>query len=710
MHSEREQSATDAGRTSAEAPTNALIKEKSPYLLQHAHNPVHWYPWGAKAFAEAHREDKPVFLSIGYSTCHWCHVMEHESFEDTEVAAALNDTFVSIKVDREERPDIDHLYMTVSQMMTQSGGWPLTILMTPDGKPFFAATYLPKRSMFGRLGLLDLTVQVNRLWKDRRGEVIDSAESIASALRQTAWETPGEELDETVLNTAYRKFRQSFDSDFGGFGNAPKFPTPHNLMWLLRYWKRTGEPMALHMVEQTLQAMRRGGIYDHVGFGFHRYSTDRKWLLPHFEKMLYDQALISLAYLETSQATGNKEYGETAAEVFEYVLRDLTSPEGAFYGAEDADSEGVEGKFYVWTLDELREVVGPDDADFVVKAFHVLPEGNHLEEATGHRTGTNILHHHEPIPIAATKLGIPTQELTDRLAGVRGALFEARERRVRPHKDDKVLTDWNGLMIAALARGAQVLGDERYVLAARRAADFVLTTLRDERGRLLHRYRDGEAAITGSVDDYAFLVWGLIELYEVTFETRYLRAAVELTREMLARFWDAGAGGLFFTPSDGEELLVRKKEIYDGATPSGNSVAALNLLRLARVTADPDLEERAAQIGGAFAGSIREFPMGYTQMLIAVEFALGPSREVVVVGNPDAEHTGRMLSVLREAFLPNKVVAFKRADTPDPDLIELIPFAAALHPIDGNATAYVCRNHTCDLPTTRPEEMLRKFT
>ncbi|MEW6352570.1 MAG: thioredoxin domain-containing protein [Thermodesulfobacteriota bacterium] len=709
MHTASEHPSPDSGRIPAEAPANALIQEKSPYLLQHAHNPVHWYPWGEEAFAKAHGEDKPVFLSIGYSTCHWCHVMAHESFEDSEIAAALNDTFVSIKVDREERPDIDHLYMTVCQIMTKSGGWPLTILMTPDGKPFFAATYLPKRSMFGRLGLLDLTMQVKKLWSDRRAEVIESAESIAAALRQTAWETPGEALDETVLNTAYRKFRQVYDPDHGGFGNAPKFPTPHNLMWLLRYWKRTGEPMALHMVEQTLQSMRRGGIYDHVGFGFHRYSTDRTWLLPHFEKMLYDQGLISLAYLEAFQATGKPEYAKTAAEVFAYVLRDLTSPAGAFYGAEDADSEGVEGKFYVWSFEEIREVVGPEDADLMVQAFHVLPKGNHLEEATGHRTGTNILHHHEPLAMAAVEMGVTIENLTDRLARARRLLFESREKRVHPHKDDKVLTDWNGLMIAALARGAQVLGDREYASAAQRAADFVLKTLRDERGRLLHRYRDGEAGIAGSVDDYAFLVWGLIELYEATFETRYLRAAVELTREMLARFWDDKAGGLFFTPLDGEELLARKKEIYDGATPSGNSVAALNLLRLARITADPDLEHRAARISGAFAGSIREFPTGYTQMLIALEFALGPSREVVVVGNPEADPTGRMLSALREAFLPNKVVVFKRTDTPDPELIELIPFAANLTPLDGNATAYVCENFTCDLPTTHPEEMLRKM-
>ncbi len=748
---------------STDSSANALIKEKSPYLIQHAYNPVHWYPWGDEAFAKAHREDKPVFLSIGYSTCHWCHVMEHESFEDREMAAALNDTFVSIKVDREERPDIDHLYMTVCQMMTKSGGWPLTILMTPDRKPFFAATYIPKQSMFGRLGLLDLTMRVKQLWEDRRGEVLDSAESIASVLRQTAWENPGLELDETVLDAAFRQFRQVFDPDHGGFGNAPKFPTPHNLMWLLRYGKRTGrlgaaannridlgpphirpaddrreeiapnssreagsagksprpeknanhsgagEPSALQMVEQTLQAMRKGGIYDHVGFGFHRYSTDRQWLLPHFEKMLYDQALLSLAYLETFQATGNPEYGKTAAEVFEYVLRDLTSPEGAFLCAEDADSEGVEGKFYVWDYEELLKTVGPEDADLVVKAYRVLPEGNHLDEATGHHTGTNILHQTEPLSTLAMEMGITTQELTDRLAGARRALFEARERRVHPHKDDKVLTDWNGLMIAALARGSQVLGDERYALAARRAADFLLTTLRDEGGRLLHRYRDGEAGIAGSVDDYAFLVWGLIELYETTFETRYLRDAVELTREMLTRFWDDNAGGLFFAPADGEELLIRKKEIYDGATPSGNSVAALNLIRLARITADPDLERKAALTGRAFSGSIREFPMGYTQMLVALEFALGPSHEVVVVGTPDADQTRSMLSTLRGVFLPNKVVVFRQADTQDPELLELIPYAAGMQTIDGNATAYVCRNHACDLPTTDPDEMLRKL-
>ncbi|MFH1125034.1 MAG: thioredoxin domain-containing protein, partial [Pseudomonadota bacterium] len=437
-----------------ENPSNRLIHEKSPYLLQHAHNPVNWLPWGHEAFEKAHRENKPIFLSIGYSTCHWCHVMEKESFEDPEVAGLLNETFVSIKVDREERPDLDHVYMTACQMLTGSGGWPLTIVMTPDKRPFFAATYIPKGSRFGRTGMMELIPRLRDTWRTRRDEVLASAESITQSLQGLEKESQGGDLDRSVLDRAYEELSKRFDKTYGGFSNAPKFPTPHNFFFMLRFWKRTGNSEALKMVEKTLQKIRWGGIYDQVGFGFHRYSTDREWLVPHFEKMLYDQAMLALAYLETYQAAGEGVYGDTAREIFEYVLRDMTSPEGAFYSAEDADSEGEEGKFYVWTREELRQILGEEEADLIAKVFHVEKSGNFREEATGENTGANILYLGRPISEIAADLGMPRPDLEKAMESARKKLFEARKKRVHPHKDDKVLTDWNGLMIAAFARGA----------------------------------------------------------------------------------------------------------------------------------------------------------------------------------------------------------------------------------------------------------------
>jgi uncharacterized protein len=689
-----------------ETKANRLIREKSPYLLQHAHNPVDWYAWGDEAFEKARKEDKPIFLSIGYSTCHWCHVMEHESFEDDEVARLMNDAFVSIKVDREERPDLDHVYMTVCQMMTGAGGWPLNVILTPDRKPFFAGTYFPKESRFGRLGMMDLAPRIKELWRTQREEVLQSVGKIMLALRQVPDSSPGHLPGQDVLDSAYQQLAERFDPVQGGFSQAPKFPTPHNMLFLLRYWKRTGEIKALEMVEKTLQAMRLGGIYDHVGFGFHRYSTDAEWLVPHFEKMLYDQAMLAMTYTEAYQATGKPEYAKTAQDIFAYVLRDMAAPNGGFYSAEDADSEGVEGKFYVWNLEELDRVLESAEADLIKRVFNAKPSGNFEEEATGRLTGSNILHQKDSLSEIASELKLSREVLEQRLEEARKKLFSAREKRVHPHKDDKILTDWNGLMIAALSKGAQAFDRPEYADAAMKAADFILKTMRDPAGRLFHRFRDGEAALHAHVDDYSFLIWGLLELYETGFDVRYLQTALTLNNDFMAHFWDAGGGGLYFTADDAEELLLRKKEIYDGATPSGNSVAALNLLRLARMIANADLEHKAELLARAFSGNIKQFPSAYTQMLVALEFALGPSYEVVIAGRAGADDTHAMLRELRQVFVPGKVVLLRPMDEDLPAITGLAGYAANQVSVDGKATAYVCANYQCKLPTTESDKMI----
>jgi len=699
-----DQQAKKDAATAAKRP-NRLIGSKSPYLLQHADNPVDWFPWGPEAFEKATREDKPIFLSIGYSTCHWCHVMEHESFEDEEVAKAMNDAWVSIKVDREERPDIDHLYMTVCQAMTGSGGWPLNILMTPDRKPFFAATYIPKDSRHGRMGIVDLARGIQGAWKTRRAELTAAGDRMVEVLEDASRARPGEALDESILKPAYREFAGQFDERHGGFGGAPKFPTPHHLAFLLRYWKRTGEAGALDMVERTLQAMRRGGLWDHVGFGFHRYSTDARWLVPHFEKMLYDQALLVMAFTEAFQATRRDEYHETACEVLTYILRDMTSCEGGFYSAEDADSEGMEGKFYVWTEEELRKVLDGEEADLAVQLFAVREDGNFAEEASSGRRDTNILHLEKPLAQTAAEMKLPGDDLRRRLESVRRKLFAARDSRVRPHRDDKILTDWNGLMIASLAHASGVFDEPEYSRAASRAADFLLGTMRRPDGRLLHRYRNGEAEIPGFADDYAFLIWGLLELYESTFDVRHLEQALALKDLLLKHFWDNKAGGFFHTADDAEKLLVRRKESIDGAVPSGNSVAAMDLIRLARITGDPELEARAVVIGRTFSEGVKATPTSFTHLLLAVDFEAGPSHEVVIAGRPEAEDTQAMLRALNTHFLPN-VVVLLRAEGPSPPIVQVAPFTEAQRSIEGRATAYVCRDFACKAPTTDVRKML----
>jgi uncharacterized protein YyaL (SSP411 family) len=674
---------------------NRLIHEKSPYLLQHAYNPVDWYPWSEEAFEAAKAQDKTVFVSIGYSSCHWCHVMEKESFDDDEVAKLLNDAFVCIKVDREERPDLDSAYMAVCQAMGRSCGWPLNVIMTPDKNPFFAASYIPKNSRFGLVGMLDLVPQIEEIWKARRSDLENLGDDIKRRIETFEKRNVGEALGKDVLDEAYEQFVLRFDERNGGFGGAPKFPSPHNLLFLLRHWRRTKEKTGLAMVEKSLRAMRLGGVFDQVGFGFHRYSTDAEWLVPHFEKMLYDQALLALAYTEAYQATGAGKFKVTAKEILTYALRDMASPESGFYGAEDADSEGEEGKFYLWTEKEIRKALASEDADLAVRLFGVKAAGNYTE-AIQKRSGENILHLAEPLEQVASESQLTLDELILRLGKIQNSLFKARENRVHPAKDDKVLVDWNGLMIAALARAGSVFSQPRYLHAAVKAADFILEQMKDEHGALFHRYAKGERAIEGFLDDYAFLVWGLIEIYEACFEEKYLEAAEELTKTMALRFWDDEDGGFYFTAEGAESAVPRRKMVYDGALPSGNSVALLNLLRLAQLTGDSAYSDMAGRMTKVFSEDARRAPSAHAFMLVGVDFAVGPAYNVILVGDREEEGMQHLLGALKAGYLPNMVVSLRQAGKA----------GSGYEKIEGRATAYVCRGQTCMPPTNEPEKML----
>ncbi|MCP4200224.1 MAG: thioredoxin domain-containing protein [Proteobacteria bacterium] len=688
---------------------NRLLNEKSPYLLQHAYNPVDWYPWGEEAFEKARRENKPIFLSIGYSTCHWCHVMERESFEDPEIARLMNAVFVSVKVDREERPDIDNIYMTVCQLMTGSGGWPLTIVMTPDKEPFFAATYIPQKPRFGRPGMLDLIPRIKEAWELNRDDLDQTASRVIAAVQAESLSQLGGNPGEESLHLAFRQLAGRYDGEYGGFGRQMKFPSTHQFLFLLRFWKRTGNNGAIEMVEKTLNGMRHGGIYDHLGFGFHRYSTDPEWLVPHFEKMLYDQALLIWAYTEAFQVTGNALYLRTANEIITYVLRDLYSPEGAFYSAEDADSEGVEGKFYVWTEEEVLRILGREEGKLLVNAFRITGQGNFREESTGQYTGANILHLDNAGDEKLVGTGLFSDEDEERLQRARETLFSEREKRIRPFRDDKVLTDWNGLMIGVLAKAGAILGEPGYVKAAQKAAWFISKELTDPGGRLFHRYRHRAAGLMGHLDDYAFFVFALIELYQATFDPSYLEKAVVLNDTLIKHFWDTENGAFYLTADDAEKLLVRSKEFYDGAIPSGNSVAAYNLLRLARLTGRDDLEEKASTIARAFGEDASTRPDGFTMFLSALDFAIGPSVEVVISGEKDGSDTKIMLAALKKTYIPNMVV-IQRSDDSLETLKEVAPFVVDQPMLKGKATAYVCVNHSCSFPTTSSEEMLKLIT
>ncbi|MBW2070497.1 MAG: thioredoxin domain-containing protein [Deltaproteobacteria bacterium] len=594
---------------------NRLAQEKSPYLLQHAENPVDWYPWGEEAFARARAEDKPIFLSIGYSTCHWCHVMAHESFEDLEVGRLLNESFVSIKVDREERPDVDATYMAVCQAVTLRGGWPLSIFMTWEGKPFYAGTYFPRTGRMGMPGFIELLTQIAAAWQKDRSQLLQLSDKITRGIQPRAAGDAGSVPGLATLQKGFAQLRQTFDQTWGGFGQAPKFPTPHNLTFLLRWYRRQHNSQALAMVKKTLTQMRMGGIYDQLGHGFHRYSVDEKWLVPHFEKMLYDQALLAIVYAETYQLTGEPFYGEVAADILNYVLRDMTAREGGFYTAEDADSEGEEGRFYTWTPEEVRQHLSKEEAELFCCFYDVGPNGNF-------EGGRSIPHIRMSLEEFAAGEGMDAAGLAKILESARKRLFDAREKRIHPLKDDKILTSWNGLMIAAMARGYRAMANEKFLRAGRRAAHFIEEALERPGPRLLRRFRQGEAAYQGFADDYSFLVWGLLELYEATSEDGYLEKALALTGAMLELFWDNKGGGFLFNGKENEVLIKQTKEIYDGAVPSSNSVAAMNLLRLAQATGERSLEEKAVSTAAAFAKRLRAYPAAYTHFLSALDFFL----------------------------------------------------------------------------------------
>ena len=670
---------------------NRLAKESSPYLLQHKNNPVDWYPWGDEAFQKALELNRPIFLSIGYSTCHWCHVMEEESFEDEQVAQLLNDNFISIKVDREERPEIDHLYMTVCQAMTGKGGWPLTIIMTPDKYPFFAGTYFPKKGRMGRPGMIELLPAISDAWVNKKDELIQSANQIKKYLIDSNNKELGDQLNQTILTTTNSQFINRYDKTHGGFGTKPKFPSPHNLIYLLRYHNMSGDKTSLLMVEKTLQEMRLGGIFDHVGFGFHRYSTDTEWILPHFEKMLYDQAMLTLAYTEAYQITNNQLYKDTAEEILYYVQRNMTDKRGGFYSAEDADSEGEEGLFYLWTIDEIKNILSNVESELLINTYGLNKEGNYDDEATGNRTEKNILYLKEPIN---------NIELKNRLNQIIEKLYQAREKRIHPLKDDKILTDWNGLMIAAYAKAGDVFNSDDYIQQAEKSAQFILKNLTDNNGRLLKRYRNGNAGVDAHLDDYAFFIWGLLELYEATFNVTYLAEAIQLSNIMVDEFWDVTNGGFFLGGESSEKLIVRAKTGYDGAMPSGNSVAAMNCSKLNRITGETKWAEISDKIFITFSNEIQKTPSGYASMVNAFLFNTDNPKEIVIVGSGKDSDTISAIEKIKSEYVPNKVIIFKDTDDELNKLSPLAKWTVTQETIDEKTTYYICQDFACKIPTT----------
>jgi hypothetical protein len=690
--------------------TNRLANETSPYLLQHKHNPVDWHPWGEEALERARREDKPILLSIGYAACHWCHVMEHESFENEQIAAIMNEHFINIKVDREERPDLDEIYMNAVQMLTGSGGWPMTMFLTPDLKPFYGGTYFPPTDRYGRPGFPRVLLAVAEAYRERREAVAEQAERIVETLSRLedpvpsgveGMETPGQQLTPALLDQAAQNHRTRFDARYGGFGNAPKFPPSMGLSFLLRYWRRTKNQDILEMVELTLERMARGGMYDQLGGGFHRYSVDARWLVPHFEKMLYDNALLSVAYLEAYQAAQKPFYRRIARETLDYVLREMYNEKtGGFYSTQDADSEGVEGKFFVWTPDEVEALLDKEKADIFCEYYDITEHGNFEHK--------NILHVQTPADIFARKLKMDLAELEAILAEGKQKLFEARGKRIKPGLDDKILTSWNGLMIRSMAMGYQILGDERYRGAAEKSAEFILTALSGDNGRLLRTHRDGKSHLNAYLEDYSFFTAGLIALYFATFNLKWLKEAKRLTELMLELFWDEERGGLFFTSKDHESLILRSKSGYDGATPSGASMAIHSLLRLERLLNAPDLREKAETTLNVYYQQMESMPGGSAQLLCELDFLLSTPKEIAVIGRKDSDDAQSMLAVINKDFAPNKVVAF--LDEAADDAAEtrpLIPLLEGKTSIDGKTTVYVCENYTCQAPTTDVGELER---
>jgi len=672
--------------TAPDRPANRLIDETSPYLQQHAYNPVDWYPWGDQALARSKELDRPIFLSIGYSACHWCHVMEHESFENDDIAAIMNEHFVCVKVDREERPDLDQIYMNAVQLLTGQGGWPMSVFLTPNLKPFYGGTYWPPTARWGRPGFREVLLGVNEAWQDRRERVESQSEEITEAVvRVSGVRAEPTSLTEDLLRGAEKDLLAAADRTHGGFGGAPKFPHPMSLRVLLRTWKRFGSEDALAVVRTALDRMAAGGIYDHLGGGFARYSTDARWLAPHFEKMLYDNALLVPAYLEAFQATGNADYARVVRETLDYVLREMTQPEGGFYSTQDADSEGEEGRFFVWSDAEVRELLG-DDADVFCACYDVSPSGNW--------EGRNILNRPRSHAQMADQLQLSEVALEEILSRCRATLFETRSKRVAPGRDDKVLASWNGMMIAAMAQAARVLNEPKYTDAASDAAQFILSTMRDDSGRLLHSFKDGRARFNAYLDDYVCLIDGFVELFQTTGATGCLTSAVELAERVFEQFADLDAGGFFYTSSDHEQLITRSKDGIDNATPSGNGMAAYALLRLGRLTSRADIEDQAVETLEALSGQLEQMAMASGQSLLALDFLLGPAWESVLIEGDDRSENARVREFLNRRFEPNQLLAIcPLSDDPGP--LELFENRSA---IDGQATLYRCQQGTCQQP------------
>ena len=697
-------------------PVNRLSHEKSPYLLQHAHNPVDWYPWGPDAFQKARAENKPIFLSIGYSTCHWCHVMERESFENDDIAALLNRDYVAIKVDREERPDVDRVYMTFVQATTGSGGWPMSIWLTPELKPFFGGTYFPPENRYGHPGFASVLQQIASAWQTDREQIVESAREAVAQLRQhVAFEAAAAlpSVDSAVLDSGFYVFRRTFDRQLGGFGGAPKFPRPSVLQLLMRYHARTGSAEALDMALLTLREMAKGGMHDQIGGGFHRYSVDERWFVPHFEKMLYDQAQLAIAYLEAFQATGDASYAAVARRTLDYVLRDMTDPAGGFYSAEDADSvinpaePGIkgEGAFYIWSADEIRGILPSPAADWFCHRYGVADGGNVVNDPHGEFSGRNILYQAATVDETAEQFDQPADEVRASLERAEARLLDARSMRVRPHLDDKILASWNGLMISAFATAGAVLQEPRYASAARRAADFVLSQMYDQASGTLQRsYRAGPSGIPGFLDDYALFVQGLLDLYEAQFNLRDLEIALKLAAKMVELFEDHENGGFFSSPAGDENLVLRMKDDYDGAEPAGNSVAVLDLLRLAAMTAGDSFRRSAERTLAVFSSRLASAPVALPYMLIACEFFLGDPRQIVFVGAPGAADTAALLATLRRRFLPNRVVLLVDTPATRGKLAAWIPAIEGMHLLEGHAAVYVCRDYACQLPVSHPAE------
>jgi uncharacterized protein YyaL (SSP411 family) len=665
--------------------TNNLIKETSPYLLQHAHNPVEWFAWGEEAFAKAKAEDKPVLVSIGYSACHWCHVMEHESFEDEETARIMNEHFVNIKVDMEERPDVDRIYMDFVQLTTGRGGWPLNVFLTPDKLPFFGGTYFPPDRRYNMPSFQQVLLSIDEAWRTKRDELLHSANDVLGEMRRIGiaeFSPIGLNLDQ--LDSAFVSFTRSFDHTNGGFGGAPKFPSSMALEFLLRYYKRTKDETALEIVKKTCDKMAHGGIYDQLGGGFHRYAVDAVWLVPHFEKMLYDNAQLIRIYLHLFQATKDEFYKRIAVETLEYVKREMTDAQGGFYSTQDADSEGVEGKFFVWTPAEIEEILGAEDAQIFNFYYDVSEEGNFEEK--------NILNVNYTISATATALKISEERLTEVLERGRKMLFEEREKRIKPFRDEKILTAWNGLMLAAFAEASAILDNQDYLEIAKRNADFILENLQKD-GYLLRTWKDGQAKLNAYLEDYADFADGLTELYQASGETKYLQEAKRLTDLMITEFWDAEAGAFYFTANNHEELLIRTKDYYDNATPSGNSAAADVLLKLAKLAGEEKYEKFAVTVLRLVAPQIRRYPQAFGRVLSTLEFYLNPTREIVIIGE---KGNGLEREVWRE-FLPEKVVVLSENAEKD---AESIPLLRERKMIEGKPTAYVCEDFVCQKPVT----------